>query len=196
MGFQLARCYSFTKWPTFTSSATLFLVRVRHPFHNLCPFHANRWCPDYCHIFITAGCATNRPPGMLTTTLTLRPVRRGPKAHGWLASRGLHTISNRFTLLSHGRQAGDIKRRNAGVVCLVRRRCGGGHFSSRHLLAAGSVAGDASRFSDNRWQNCVFPHGGRPAGRSSPRGWAIKLLLCVLKYETSLSVATSHVYVS
>lgn len=176
-------------------ASNLFLVSVRHPSHNLCPFHANRLCPDYCHSFITAGCATNRPPGMLTTTLTLRPVRRGPKAHGWLASCGLHTISNRFTLLSHGRQAGDIKhergRRLPRSAALWR-----GHFSSRHLLAAGSVAGDASRFFDNRWQNCVFPHGGRPAGRSSPRGWAIKLLLCVLKYETSLSIATSHAYVS
>lgn len=125
MAFQLARWYSFTKWPTLTSPATFFLVSVRHPSHNLCPFHANRLCPDYCHSFITAGCATNRPLGMLTTTLTLRPVRRGPKAHGWLASCGLHTISNRFTLLSHGPQAGDIKRRNAGVVCLIRRRCEG-----------------------------------------------------------------------
>lgn len=122
MRLQLARCHSFTEWLTFTSSATFFLVPVCHPSHNLCPFHANRLCPDYCHSFITAGCATNRPPGMLTTTLTLRPARRGPEAHGRLASCGLHTISNRFTLLSHSRQAGDIKRRSAGVVCLDRRR--------------------------------------------------------------------------
>lgn len=193
MGFQLARCYRFTKWPTLTPSETFFWSRFVIP---LCPFHANGLCPDYCHSFITAGCATNRPLGMLTTTLTLRPVRRGPKAHGWLASCGLHTISNRFTLLSHGRQAGDIKRGNAGVVCLVRRRCEGVIFHPVIYWQQDQLLETHLGFLTTDGKTACSPHGGRPAGRSSPRGWAIKLLLCVLKYETSLSVATSHVYVS
>lgn len=98
-------------------------------------FYVNCWCSDYCHSFITAGCATNGPPGTLTTTLTLRRRGGDSEAHGWLASCILHTISHRPTLLSHGRQAGDIKRADAGVVCLVCWH--GGYFSSRHLLAPG-----------------------------------------------------------
>lgn len=94
-------------------------------------------------------------------------------------------------------QAGDIKRADAGVICLVRWR--GGHFSSRHLLAAGSVAGDASRFffflmADGK--TACTPMGGNQLASLHQRGWAIKLRVCVLKYETILATATAYIYAS